>query len=166
MKQKPKPKNEGIFAHGLGVKVALQGIMFGTLTLIAFVVGTGLSIGEVFSGVLHTEGAAAALSGGQTLAFMVLALCQVVQAYNMRSEKSLFSSNPFGNGKLNLACLASTLMVAIVLFVPGLNGAFGLIHLSYQQYLIGLGLSFVPLLVMEVAKLIENAYKKSKAKKQ
>lgn len=166
MKQKPKPKNEGIFAHGLGLKVALQGIMFGTLTLIAFVVGTGLSIGEVFSGVLHTEEAAAALSGGQTLAFMVLALCQVVQAYNMRSGKSLFSSNPFGNGKLNLACLASTLMVAIVLFVPGLNSAFGLIHLSYQQYLIGLGLSFVPLLVMEVAKLIENAYKKSKAKKQ
>ena len=39
MEQKPKPKNEGIFAHGLGVRVVLQGFMFGILTLIGFQVG-------------------------------------------------------------------------------------------------------------------------------
>lgn len=29
----PKPKNEGIFAHGLGLRVVLQGVMFALLTL-------------------------------------------------------------------------------------------------------------------------------------
>jgi Ca2+-transporting ATPase len=164
MKQKPKPKNEGIFAHGLGVKVVLQGFMFGLLTLIAFVVGTGLPLSDIFTGALLTN--ESALSGGQTLAFMVLALSQVVQSFNMRSEKSLFSSNPFGNSKLNLACLGSVLMVALVLFVPGINGAFGLVYLSLTDYLIGLALSITPLIVMEIAKAIEQGYKKSKAKKE
>ena len=162
MKQKPKPKEEGIFAHGLGVKVALQGLMFGVLTLIAFVIGTGLPLGQIFGGALLTNNLA--LAGGQTMAFMVLSLCQVVQAFNMRSEKSLFLSNPFGNVKLSLACLGSALMVAVVLLVPGLNNAFGLIVLSWQKYLIGLALAFVPLIIMEIAKAIEGAFKKSKTK--
>ena len=163
MKQKPKPKDEGIFAHGLGVKVALQGLMFGVLTLIAFVVGTELPLAQIFNGALIKPEFEANLLGGQTMAFIVLALSQVVQAFNMRSEKSLFESNPLGNKKLNFACLVSTAMVALVLFVPGLNGAFGLTVLQTGKYLIALGLSFVPLVVMETAKAIEKAIRKSKS---
>ena len=36
MDKKPKPKNEGIFAGGLGVRVVLQGMMFAARTLIGF----------------------------------------------------------------------------------------------------------------------------------
>ncbi|MEE0968123.1 MAG: HAD-IC family P-type ATPase, partial [Clostridia bacterium] len=43
MTQKPKPKNEGIFAHGLGIQVVFQGLMFAFLTLVGFVLGTGCS---------------------------------------------------------------------------------------------------------------------------
>ncbi len=151
MDRKPKPKNEGIFAGGLGVRVVLQGCMFALLTLIGFVVGTGLPIGDIFAGaLLHNE---VALTGGQTLAFMVLALSQVVQAFNMRSEHSLFAIGPFGNRTLNLAALSSIALVALVLFVPGLNSVFGLTILTPMQYLIGVGLIFVPLVVMELAKL-------------
>ncbi len=160
MKQKPKPKNEGIFAHGLGVKVVLQGFMFGLLSLIAFMVGTGLSLGEIFGGALKTN--ELALQGGQTLAFVTLSLSQVVQSFNMRSEKSLFSSNPFGNVKLSLAAICSTLMVVAVLLIPGLNTAFGLIYLQPITYLIGLALAFVPLVVMEIVKFIENVLVKKK----
>ena len=39
MDHKPKPKSEGIFAHGLGIQVVLQGCMFALLTLAAFVLG-------------------------------------------------------------------------------------------------------------------------------
>ena len=162
MKQKPKPKDEGIFAHGLGIKVALQGLMFGVLTLIAFVVGTELPLAQIFNGALVKPEFATNLLGGQTMAFIVLALSQVVQAFNMRSEKSLFGSNPFGNSKLNFACLVSTAMVALALFVPGLNGAFGLTVLQTGKYLIALGLSLVPLFVMEISKAIEKVIRKSK----
>ncbi|MBQ7343971.1 MAG: cation-translocating P-type ATPase [Clostridia bacterium] len=144
MKKQPKPKDEGIFAHGLGIKVVIQGIMFASLTLAGYYIGQYATLG----GITPSEKA------GQTMAFFILALCQIVQAYNMRSEHSLFKIGPFTNKNLNLAALASVILVALVMFVPGLNTIFGLIYLSWQHYLIGLALIFVPLLVMEVSKAI------------
>ena len=154
MDRKPKPKGEGIFAHGLGVRVAIQGVMFALLTLTAFWVGTGLELVHMFDGVLLDADHEWNLIGGQTLAFMVLALCQIVQAYNMRSEHSLFKVGAFKNKNLNLAALASTAMMAFVLFVPGVQGIFNLRYLTWQQYLIGVGLIFVPFVVMELAKAL------------
>ena len=138
MDRKPKPKNEGIFAHGLGFRLVLQGAMFAILTLIGFYLG-------------WTKGGT--LEHGETLAFMVLALCQIVQAFNMRSDHSLFKIGPFTNKNLNLAALASTALTAFVLFMPGVRDAFNLKLLSWDLYLIGVGLILVPLLVMELAKL-------------
>ncbi len=149
MYRKPKPKDEGIFAHGLGLRVALQGFMFAILTLVGFVVGTGLPLADIFAGALRTN--EVALQGGQTLAFMVLSLTQIVQAFNMRSEHSLFKVGFFTNRNLNLASLASVLMVALVLFTP-VGTIFGLKYLKATQYLIGLGLILVPLVVMEFSK--------------
>ena len=151
MTVKPKPKNEGIFAHGLGIRVVLQGCMFALLTLIGYCVGIGFeNLGLLFEGGLSDEMKMA----GSTMAFMVLALCQVVQAFNMRSEKSLFKIGPFTNKTLNLAALASTALVALVLFVPPLQVAFELTWLSWDKYLIGLGLSLAPFVVMEISKLL------------
>ena len=136
MLQKPRPKNEGIFAHGFGVRIFLQGVMFGLLSLIAY------KTGETVTGTV---------SGGQTLAFMVLSLSQVVQAFNMRSEHSLFKIGIFSNRKLNGAALISLIMVALVLFTP-LSIPFGLVLLPGKLYLIGLGLILVPLVVMECSR--------------
>lgn len=138
MDRKPRPKNEGIFAHGLGIKVVLQGFMFAIITLIGYKVG---------------ENVTNTIAGGQTLAFMVLALSQIVQAYNMRSEHSLFKIGPFSNRKLNLAALASLALMALVLFTP-MRIAFQLVILPWQLYLLGIGLILVPLVIMELAKLI------------
>lgn len=136
MEQKPKPKNEGIFAHGLGLRVVLQGMMFAILTLIGFLVG---------------ENATGTLEGGQTMAFFVLSMTQVVQAFNMRSHHSLFSIGVFSNRRLNIAALISTALVALVLFTP-VSVAFGLVTLPAVTYLIGVGLILVPLVVMELSK--------------
>ena len=138
MDHKPKPKDEGIFAHGLGVQVVLQGCMFAVLTLIAFV------LGERWGG---------SLEAGQTMAFMVLALTQIVQAFNMRSEHSLFAIGPFSNRKLNGAALLSLALVCLVLFTP-VGIAFGMVILPGWLYLAGLGLILVPLVVMELAKAV------------
>ena len=146
MKHKPKPKNEGIFAHGLGLKIVLQGFMFGILALTAFYIGR------------TTTGT---LAGGQTLAFMTLAISQVIQAFNMRSDKSLFKTGAFSNKKLNLACFASIALVALVLFTP-IRTLFQLKILSWQLYLIGLGLSLVPIIFMELIKFIESKINKKK----
>ena len=140
MDKNPKPKDEGLFAHGYGIKIIIQGIMFGTLSLIAFWLG---------------EQANGQEAGGQTLAFMVLALSQVVQAFNMRSEHSLFKTGFFSNHKLNWAALTSTILVCLVLFTP-LSTVFGLISLTTDLYLKGLVLILIPLLVMEIMKAVSS----------
>lgn len=137
MNKKPKPKDEGIFANGYGVRVVLQGIMFGALSLIAFRVGYN------YTGIL---------AGGQTTAFIVLALSQVFHAYNMRSDKSLFKIKPFNNGKLNLAVIGSIALVALVIFSP-IRIAFALEILPWQMYVLALGLSLAPVVIMELVKL-------------
>ena len=138
MDHKPKPKDEGIFAHGLGIQVVLQGCMFALLTLVAFF------LGERYGG---------SLEAGQTMAFLVLALTQIVQAFNMRSEYSLFRIGPFTNRKLNGAALLSLALVCLVLFTP-VGIAFGMVILPAWLYLVGLGLILVPLVVMELAKAV------------
>lgn len=138
MNRRPKPKKEGIFANGMGLRVILQGCMFGGLSLLAFWIG---------------RQAIGTLAGGQTMAFMVLALSQVVQAFNMRSHRSLFKTGFFTNKKLTGAAAISLLLVCLVLFTP-VSVAFELIYLPARLYLIGLGLALVPLVAMEVSKAV------------
>ena len=136
MKQKPKPKKEGLFANGFGIQIILQGLMFGILALVAFKLG---------------ENTTGQLAGGQTLAFMVLGLSQVIQAYNMRSERSIFKIGLFTNPQLNGAALASIVMMCIVLFTP-VGTIFGMMTLPGKLYLIGAVLILVPVILMEFAK--------------
>ena len=138
MECRPKSKDEGLFAHGFGIRIVLQGLVFGILTLIAYYVGetrTGLA------------------EGGQTMAFMVLAISQILQAFNMRSEHSLFKIGVWTNRSLNGAALLSILLVLLVLFTP-LSLLFGLIRLPGSLYLTGLCLIFVPVFVMEFSKAV------------
>lgn len=137
MDRRPKPKNEGLFANGMGVRTALQGLMFGLLALAGYVIGkeVGGSVGQ-----------------GQTMAFLVLGLSQIVQAYNMRSEHSLFKIGPFSNKYLNLSALASLVLTLAVALTPA-RIAFGLEYLRYPWlYAVALGLILVPLLIMELSK--------------
>ena len=136
MEHAPKPKNESIFAHGLGLRIVLQGFMFGILSLIAFHIG---------------ETATGTLAGGQTSAFMVLSLSQIIQSFNMRSDRSLFRIGIFTNHSLNRAALLSILLVLLVLFTP-VRIAFGLIILPGKLYLLGLLFILCPVLIMELSK--------------
>jgi len=136
MERKPKPKDEGFFANGFGVRTVLQGVMFGVLSLVAF------RLGENVTGTLE---------GGRTMAFLVLALSQIVQAFNMRSDRSLFKIGVFTNSKLNLAALAALVLVALVAFTP-LSVVFQLTVLPAKLYLAALGLILVPLVLMELFK--------------
>lgn len=136
MMNKPRPKSEGIFAHGLGVQVVLQGAMFAVLSLVAFKLGENLT---------------GTLSGGQTMAFVVLAISQILQSFNMRSAKSLFKTGLFGNKKLNGAAIISLLLVLLVMFTP-LRIAFELEILPAKLYLIAFGLIIIPTVLMEISK--------------
>ena len=142
MEHKPKPKNEGLFAGGLGVRVVLMGAMFAGLSLVGYYLGKQLAPAGMD-----------AIAAGQTMAFMIMAVSQVLHAFNMRSDKSLFKIGPFSNHKLNWAALASLLLVCLVLFTP-VRIPFGLVILTPKHYLIGLGLIVTPTVIMEFCKLV------------
>lgn len=145
MTKRPRPKQEGLFAHGFGIRIVFQGFMFGALALAAFFIGNG--------GFTVVDGSQE-LMYARTLAFLVLALSQIVQAYNMRTDRSIFKVGPFTNKMLNKASLLSLVLMIFVLFTPGVQGAFELTYLPWHMYLIGVGLVFVPLVVMEISKAI------------
>lgn len=147
MDSKPKHKDESIFAHGLGFQVALMGLMFAGLTLLAFFLGGGVG----------REVSAEAVAVSRTMAFIVLSVSQVVHAFNMRSAKSLFKIGPFSNKFMNLAALASAVVTLAVVFIPPVAMVFGLTALTTTQYLIAFGLALVPLPVMELVKALKLA---------
>ena len=70
----------------------------------------------------------------------------------MRSDHSIFKIGIFTNKKLNLAVLASLVLVLVLLFTP-VGIAFGIVKLSWQLYLAALGLILVPTVIMELSKL-------------
>jgi Ca2+-transporting ATPase len=137
MSRKPRPKKEGIFANGIGVQIGLQGIMFAGLTLVGFWLGWSFTGG---------------IAGGRTMAFIVLSLTQVIHAFNMRSGRSLFSSNPFGNKYLTGAAAISAALIALVALVPPVAAVFGLVSLAPWMYAAAVGLAAAPVFVLEIAK--------------
>jgi len=139
MDRKPKPKNESIFAKGLGLRIVFTGALFAVLTLLAFY------LGETYGG---------SVEAGQTMAFLVLALSQVFHALNMRTNQSLFKVGLLSNKQMNKAFLVSAGLTAAVLFIPPLATVFGLVSLPGWLYLAGLGLSLVCIPVTELTKAL------------
>ncbi|MDR0426300.1 MAG: cation-translocating P-type ATPase [Clostridiales bacterium] len=152
MRRRPKPKSEGLFAGGLWVKLVFMGVMFTAITVGAFYLGYCWQDGMRFDWLAVPSSGGGNLKAAQTMAFIVLSVSQIVHAFNMRSDRSLFVSNPFGNHFLDGASLLSAGLMAVVVFTP-VGIAFGVIALSWQMYLSALALSVVPILVMELLKL-------------
>ena len=147
MTRKPKPKNEGLFADGLGVRIVLQGIMFAALTLIGYYVGK-----TYFGGI----------SAGQTMAFLVLSASQLFHVLNVRTKKSIFVSPLHKNKYMVGALCISFLLIVLIAFVPPIAKIFKIVMLPAKAYLLALGLSIVPIVVIEIEKLIRLLLRKKK----
>lgn len=148
MKRKPEKKQKGIFTKGMTWRIIYQGVMIGLLTLAAFTIG------------LATEGegidATRKVEIGQTMAFCVLALSELVHVFNIRNNKeSVFKSNPFNNGKLILAILVAAGLMFTVLLVPQLQTIFGIAHLPIDRIEETALLIFAPLVIVEIFKFFK-----------
>jgi Ca2+-transporting ATPase len=145
MSKKPIKNSKGIFTKGMTFRLIYQGIMIGTITLIAFILG------------LSTEGDSAyKIKVGQTMAFTVLALSELVHVFNIRNnEKSIFVTHPFNNSKLILAIAVSAGLMLIVLFIPALRDIFSIALLPIDKLLETVSLIFAPIVVVEIFKLFK-----------
>lgn len=148
MERKPRDPEKSVFADGLAVLIGLQGIMVGGLTLTAFALGQ-----NVFSSGADRE---AALLIARTMAFATLAFSQLVHAFNVRSNHSLFKAGLLTN-KLMLGAFAiSALLQLSVLTVPVLREIFKVGVLNATQWLTVAGLSIAPLVLVELGKLLRT----------
>ena len=146
MKRKPLKSNNGIFTRGMTRRIIYQGITIGVITLIAFVLG--LSTSNVSE---HEK-----IMIGQTMAFCVLALSQLVHVYNVRDNKvTIFKSGIFNNKMLILATLASTALMLVILFIPLFQSIFSLASLSLVHIVEIIILILMPVVIVEIAKLLK-----------
>lgn len=140
MERPPKKRETTLFGGGLGSRIAVEGMMIGMLALLAF------GIGHVTFD--HEQG----YTVGRTMAFAVLSLSQLVHAFNMRTEHSLFHIPFLGNPFLIGAFLAGiALQVGVIMLAP-LAAIFQVAPLSAIQWLVVAGLSFAPLPIVELEK--------------
>ena len=140
MRYPPRRKDESILAHGLGVNSLWQGVMFCVITLIAYYCGSR-GYGSVN------------LELGETMAFAVLAMAQLVHSFNMRSRHSLFRIGLKPNW-LHLGAFAVSLgLMLLVLLVPALQGIFGVSAMTGSQWGLVAILSLSPLVLGELVKL-------------
>lgn len=139
MDRPPRDKDESFFADGLGFTIAWQGLMIGTLTLIAYFIGNQID---------HLT--------GMTMAFITLCGSQLVHSFNVKSHHSILNRRLFNNVYLWGSLAAGLFLQVIILTIPELSAIFKLQQLHLVQWLICIGLSLSTVVICELAKLIKK----------
>ncbi len=152
MEKKPIAPGRSMFSDGLGIRIALEGMMIGALALLAFIIGIRFFDlpGPLSQSLPELSSASPEI--GRTMAFAVLSLSQLFHAFNMRSAHSLFRIGPFSNKKLCLAFLICAFLQIVVISVPVLAEIFRVVPLSPVQWLITFVLSVLPIGIVELQK--------------
>ena len=147
MKRKPlKNTKKGIFTKGMTWRIVYQGLMIGLITLTAFIIG--LSTPDVSQ--------EEKVKIGQTMAFYVLALSELVHVFNIRDNKrSIFKTGIFNNSKLILATVVSASLMFVILFTQGLRDIFGLVMLPAMHIFETVMLVLAPVIIVEIFKLLK-----------
>ena len=140
MERKPTDSKKGIFADGLWNKIILEGMMIGMLTLIAF------SIGNKYYGV----------EVGRTMAFISMGLLELIHSFNIKSEKSIFKMGILENKFLIGSFVLGFFVQTIVVCIPALANIFNVTNLTEIQWLITLGISILPIPIIELQKKINQ----------
>ena len=140
MSRPPRDPRKGFFSKGMVWRISYQGAVIGFISLAAYLLG------------YHDGGQPL----GQTMAFAVLGFSQLLHVRNLHSNKlSSFRTGLLANKSLVGAIAASSLLLLAVLLIPSVMNIFGLIVMDGIHWLYVAGLSLVPILVVELVKLIK-----------
>ena len=152
MNRKPLKQEKGIFTKSMTYRIIYQGIMIGLITLAAFVIGLKTTTTPIEGLTLDQS----KIQVGQTMAFIVLALSELVHVFNIRdNQKSIFKGNVFNNRVLIGAIAISAVLMLVILFVPALRDIFSIPVLPIDNILETILLVFSPILFVEIFKLFK-----------
>ena len=137
--RKPRDPKVGILDKSLITKVTLQGIIISVGVIAAFMIGR------------QTSTAVAC-----TMAFSTLTFARLLHGFNCRSQHSIFKIG-FKNNWYSLAAFAvGTLLLALILFVPGLHSLFAVTPLTNTQLLWIIGLALMPTIIIQIVKVVQE----------
>jgi Ca2+-transporting ATPase len=149
MRHKPRDNKGSLFAGGLWGRIAIEGLMIGFLALTAF------GIGAVYFDNPDSHFIAS------TMCFATLSISQLVHAFNMRSDESIFSIDILGNKYLIGALFVGVIMQASVIQIPYLNKIFKVAPLSGREWFAVAILSLMPVILVETQKWLNRLMEKS-----
>lgn len=143
MNEPPRDPDEAIIDKEIRLTVIIQSVAITVATLLAYFVG------------LKWYGVDAGVNHARTMAFSTLIICEILRAYSSRSiDKTVFELGVFSNKKLVVATLVSFLLMLVVIYVPFLNEAFGLMNLGPKEIGVVIGSSLIPVVAGEIQKKI------------
>ncbi len=140
MEHAPIKPNSPLFGGVRVARIIFEGILIGTLATSAFVIGSNTSGFET----------------GRTMCFLVLAVSQLFHSFNMRSEKSVFKKGKRKNPFVWIAFFFCLFLQTTVILIPQAAKLFGAVTLTLSEWAISLLLSYVPLVVCEIYKLLKH----------
>ena len=152
MDRPPIKPSKGIFTKAFIYRIVYQGVMIGFITLAAFMIGLATTNEPI--GDLNLD--ESKIKVGQTMAFIVLSLSELVHVFNIRdNKKSIFKTSILNNKKLILAILVSFALMMVVLVVPVLRAIFSLPVLPLNNIIEIICLVFSPIVIVEILKLLK-----------
>ena len=155
MERKPIKQKKGIFTKGMTWRIVYQGVMIGLLTLTAFLIGLATPDSDlpIIEGLTTEE---VRVEVGQTMAFVTLALSELVHVFNIRNnKKSVFKTKVFNNKTLLLAIGVSAALMLVILFIPALRHIFSVPVLPTANIIEIILLVFAPFVIVEIFKLLK-----------
>ncbi|GKX65540.1 calcium-translocating P-type ATPase, PMCA-type [Inconstantimicrobium mannanitabidum] len=120
MSQRPRQRNESIFARGLTEKILVRGTLIGLCTLFAFMAGIYFDLG---------------MTTARTMALSTLVLSQLIHVFECRSERhSIFKIKLFTNPYLVGAVAISLIMLLCAIYMPFFRAIFHTSALQLSQW--------------------------------
>ncbi len=141
MKEPPRNKNQYIIGGRVGVNIGYQGLTQALCVILAFVIGI-----YVFSSPLVAS----------TMAFITINLIQLFHMYNVKTNNSVFKTNPFKNKLVNYSFLLGIAILLFVALIPPIASVFGMTSLTINQWGVTIAISLLIIPVCEIAKAIQN----------
>lgn len=150
MKRAPRSSKDGIFANGMGIDIAWQGIMVTVVTLAAYFCGMHMAAGT--QDLIHQN--------GMTMAFLTLSMAEIFHSFNMRSRRESIFKMKNHNKFLYGAMIISLVLSTVVIYVPFLANAFDFASISFAEYLVSMALAVSVIPIVEIVKLIQRKVEK------
>ena len=145
MKEKPRSADESILTRNFLVKIGLEGLVIGTVTMIGFMTG------------YHQDGALL----GSTYAFGTLCLARLFHGFNCKSDHPVILTKQFLNNPWLLSAFAlGAAFITAVLTLPGLHHVFKVETLDLVQLGFVYLYAFASMLVIQLLKWIRIKLRK------